>query len=103
MCFSPLVLAQVGKHSAAHARAVAKLETLRHVLALHLSDRSSEDLIDKAKRCLKGACTCPSVSISRGCIGAQGCVYVLVLYCVMCGDNVGVEERSMLSWWTRRA
>jgi len=53
----PRLPRQVGKHSPAHARAVARIDALPGTCCapLHTSDASSADLIDKSKRCLKGA------------------------------------------------
>ena len=46
-------LGQVGRHSPDHAQAVAEADVLRRLLAVYLSDASSEDLRTKSKRGLK--------------------------------------------------
>ena len=45
-------IGQVGKHGPGPARAVASADALRHVAALLNSDSSSDDVRDKARRCL---------------------------------------------------
>lgn len=50
-------LGQIGRHSADHARAVAEVDVLRHLLTCMVHVDSSDDLQTKAKRALKSIIT----------------------------------------------
>ncbi|RYG49620.1 hypothetical protein EON67_06560 [archaeon] len=52
-------LGQIGKHSTSHANALAGSDALRYIIDLLNAETSSDDLREKCKRCLKGACARP--------------------------------------------